>query len=785
MALLVAVLAPGFGARTAPAQTHTSASAVAGTSTELTSLLQARIAEAQTDLNLAQAALRVSTNLPAGATAAEAIDYRSALQRLVRTYQLHLDDLAELDALRQRQVDLDHSVRAWTGFAEPPPYSILFVDDLRDSVQSLDSKIKAAETTRAVVEKFIAEAQTLMKETDEKLRRLSEQLEEVKDSALAARLVWQRELEQVHSRVAAATMASFETRRRKANEELSENRQRRAFAQRKLALAAPHVSFSQADLDKVMGSLETEGPRLETEAQAADADLDTRRKALAEAREKLRLTFQETAQPTTNAAALHRLQELVDVRSTQAQTSADRLGVVRQLLDGLSTERQMWQTRFAYFGSRNLAELQNAYRRLEWLSGLVAAAKPYFKQQIELAANEITEQQNRLQNQAEAPADLMLTRERLESFQQRAELYRRALQGLEKRERLVLRWRESLDWDRQALPFTGRVRDLFAGASGFAAKFWNFELFVAEDTITVEGQPITGRRSVTIGKVLAAILILVVGYWVSSLVARGLERLAVRRLKVEQNQANLIRRWVRVGLVMGLVMFSLISVKIPLTIFAFAGGALAIGLGFGTQNLLKNFISGIIILFERPFRVGDVLDVGGQRGTVTSIGIRSSILQLWDNTETLIPNSALLENNLTNWTYSNRTVRFTVTIGVAYGSDTRRVAQLLGEVAERHGLVQKEPKPQVLFTDFGDSALTFELRYWVDVLKHNAAQVASDLRHMITGAFAENSIPIAFPQRDVHLDSAKPLQVQVLSASEVKGVGKLPSTPPPSDPLTS
>ena len=145
-----------------------------------------------------------------------------------------------------------------------------------------------------------------------------------------------------------------------------------------------------------------------------------------------------------------------------------------------------------------------------------------------------------------------------------------------------------------------------------------------------------------------------------------------------------------------------------------------------------------------------------------SIGLRASVLHLWDGTETLIPNSSLLENNVSNWTYSSRKVRFSVTVGVAYGSDTRRVIQLLGEVAERHGVVEKEPKPQVLFTDFGDSALTFELRFWVDVIKVNSAQVASDLRLMIAGAFAEHGIVVAFPQRDLHLLADRPIPIQVV-----------------------
>jgi small-conductance mechanosensitive channel len=264
----------------------------------------------------------------------------------------------------------------------------------------------------------------------------------------------------------------------------------------------------------------------------------------------------------------------------------------------------------------------------------------------------------------------------------------RALRRFEGLERLAQRWKESLDSDRRQLPLAARFTDLFGDFSSFASRLWTFEIYAAEDTITVDGQKITGRRGVTVGKIVLALVILAVGYWLSLVVSRLLEGLSVRRFHVEPNQASLIRRWVRVVLIMALIVFSLISVKIPLTVFAFLGGALAIGLGFGTQNLLKNFISGIIILFERPFRVGDVLDIGGDKGTVVSVGVRSSVLRLFDS-ETLIPNSALLENNVTNWTYSDRKVRFSVTVGVAYGSDTRLVTQLLSEVAERHGLVEK------------------------------------------------------------------------------------------------
>jgi potassium efflux system protein len=136
---------------------------------------------------------------------------------------------------------------------------------------------------------------------------------------------------------------------------------------------------------------------------------------------------------------------------------------------------------------------------------------------------------------------------------------------------------------------------------------------------------------------------------------------------------------------------------------------------------------------------------------------------------------------VTNWTYTNRRVRFTVAVGVAYGSDTRRVSQLLAEIAERHGLVEKEPKPQVLFTDFAASALTFELRFWVNVIAANAAQVSSDLRQMIITTFGENKISIAFPQRDVHLDTARPLQVQMLPGPSEPGHDGAPTPKPEAD----
>ena len=183
------------------------------------------------------------------------------------------------------------------------------------------------------------------------------------------------------------------------------------------------------------------------------------------------------------------------------------------------------------------------------------------------------------------------------------------------------------------------------------------------------------------------------------------------------------------------------SVKIPITAFAFLGGALAIGVGFGTQNLLKNVISGLLLLMERPLRVGDVIEVDNIRGMVTTIGLRSSTIRDSNGVETLIPNSNLLERNLTNWTYSSFRKRYSLRISVASGSDVRRVKEKLCDLAGQHGQILKEPEPYVLFEDFSEHALLFALHYWIEIGPNiDPATVASDLRFMIEKTFAEEKI---------------------------------------------
>jgi small-conductance mechanosensitive channel len=182
---------------------------------------------------------------------------------------------------------------------------------------------------------------------------------------------------------------------------------------------------------------------------------------------------------------------------------------------------------------------------------------------------------------------------------------------------------------------------------------------------------------------------------------------------------------------------------------AVALGAMGIGLGFGLQNIFNNFVSGIILLFERPIQVGDDLEVNGIWATVKKINVRSTVVQTYDNASLIIPNSDLISNQVTNWSFKDRRLRRHVTVGVAYGSDIELVKRTLLEVADKTAGVLKVPKPDVIFTDFGDSALIFKLRIWVYV--DHMLKIETDVRFEIDRMFKERGITISFPQRDVHV----------------------------------
>ena len=197
------------------------------------------------------------------------------------------------------------------------------------------------------------------------------------------------------------------------------------------------------------------------------------------------------------------------------------------------------------------------------------------------------------------------------------------------------------------------------------------------------------------------------------------------------------------ALLVSFTLLALRAIHFPLTAFTVLGGALAIGVGFGSQNVMNNFISGLILMLERPVRAQ----------------IRSV-----DGRHIIVPNSFFLESNVVNWTLSDDLIRAKVSVGVIYGSPTRLVEQLIRRVVEADEQILQSPVPIVVFAEFGDNALNFDVYFWVKARSPMEMRIVqSRVRFHIDALFREHELVIAFPQRDVHLDSAKPLEVRVLT----------------------
>lgn len=249
------------------------------------------------------------------------------------------------------------------------------------------------------------------------------------------------------------------------------------------------------------------------------------------------------------------------------------------------------------------------------------------------------------------------------------------------------------------------------------------------------------------------VLVLLLFYFAGKLRAWMVDRALVRtRLDIGARQAagSLLRY---LTLFLGFVII-IQTAGIDLTSLNVLAGAVGIGVGFGLQNIAGNFISGLIIMFERPIKIGDRIVVDNVEGDVVEIGSRSTVVLTNDNINIIVPNSKFITENVVNWKYNDTKVRFRVPVGVAYGSDVRQVEGLLLEVAREEPDVLAEPEPVVRFLAFGESALELELRVWSTNAVNRKGKLISALNFAIYDKFRGHGIEIPFPQRDLHIRSA-------------------------------
>jgi potassium-dependent mechanosensitive channel len=726
------------------------------------------LADAKKQLERIEAGGEAPADAPPGTPLPEIMQRLTIARALASTYEKQLNSLEKLDSARRRQREAQRANEEWRGFDRPPPFSVLLADGLRDEIEAAKNSLASAKATSELFRGFEADYQSRLRASQGAARLAAEAADRARGTPSFRKLEWDHGVANLRAALDSSIQGLLQIGLRGAEADADAATAAAVLATRKLNAVGTNVDLPPAELARVLAEIETR-------RRVAERDLERAGKAsaaAAEAAAKAELRAAAGTAPAVTApvdalSPAAELQREVEAAREVATTAAQRVFLLREYLLQLDGEKTVWEARAVAIGLKDPVGARAVYDRLtESLAGL-RATKRYLEQQ--LATVEIRLRDEEARQRAATYKDTPASHLLMETLRQRHKDLREALDDALPLQRLVAHFRADFE-DRRDVSLVERIKDAGARAWLAVRDVWTFELFAIDDSFeTAEGRRLAVSRSVTVGKTFGAALIVLIGYWLSRFIVGRIERTAVASGRATPQAAALVRKWILfvVAAILGLV--ALVSASIPLTAFAFLGGALAIAAGFGLQTLLKNLVSGVMLLIERPLRLGDLVEVDGIRGRITEIGIRASTIRSADGIESMIPNSRFLEGNMTNWTYSSAQARQTIAIGVAYGSPLRTVAELLGDVLQRHGLVLKDPAPQVYLEEYADNSINFSMTYWVEMNESgDTRRVRSDLLLMIDRAFTDAGIAIPFPQRDVHLSTAQPVPVQIVGSAGVR-----------------
>jgi small-conductance mechanosensitive channel len=603
----------------------------------------------------------------------------------------------------------------------------------------------------------------------EELEAASRLLEGFADAARGAVAA----LEVARSAVDDAKQARRETRETSPDSGLADE------ASLQVELAEAELALRRLQLEKARRALETNEARLKRlrdvvtwvrdrvearpeELEARIAELDAETAALSRRREKAdekreaarrrweRLTSGESSEPAEGSAAR------AELAAQRAELGAlkKQVALLGEQLDRLERARELVRRNFALFGLEKPERAELARWDDEGGRALLSLARELRLDRAEQAA--FAQELSALEA-APATGRASEWRERQsEALRQTVAAYDANLASLEAalagEERLL----RALESELVRFDLAGRLRQVGSAL----ASVWRFEVTSSED------------RSITVGRIASGVMVFFAGILLARLLVNWFGPRLLGRLRVDEGAAHAYQSLGYYALLAVAFVTALRIVDIPLTAFAVVGGALAIGVGFGSQNIVNNFISGLILLAERPIKRGDLVELEGTYGNIERIGLRSTRVRTGDNVHVIVPNSAFLENRVVNWTHNDRQVRIRVAVGVAYGSPTREVERLILQAVEENEHVLEKPEPIVLFTEFGDNSLNFEARFWVVIRSlMGRLLIESNIRYRIDELFRESGVVIAFPQRDVHLDAATPIPVRLTrDSSDEEGV---------------
>ncbi len=712
--------------------------------------IELKIKEVRKRLAEAESSENEQTAHQLGITLVQLQERTVKLRELESVYQRLLTALKKKKDLKKDETLFEEKAlsRQQTTISKNPPYSLSFYDTILDKLIAGDNKKETAVLGIRLAEKALEDAGSRLDESRQDLRKYKEKLEAVEPGQDASKLKWSLTRTQLESEIAQAIFDLQKTARQNLSIEVRLAKQNSDITQQNLLWVGKNLHFDNVDLKKQIEDIDRNRDKLQKQLKVQLRSQMKVESAWLYARKRL-----ESAKKKADIALAKARLETADADREASQRLLEH---TEDMLNLLNQQEQVWRNRYTLVKGEIdqekidnwKKEIEDGNVKIERTLRLQESYQNSLQPQITSLEKQLSDQgySKDLRREVKNRLGVLRTLERggieyLSMLQATLQLKQRLFDEIIHKHKKFDLWKL----------FTTRIDKI--------KNIWNLELWVIDE------------HGVTVKKLAIALITLIIGLvFIKKIILFWIRRLLMRT-RMKETTAAATEKIISYFIVFSIVLFALHVVNIPLTLFTFLGGAVAIGVGFGAQNLINNFISGFIIMAEQPIKIGDLIEIEGTHAKVEEIGARCTRIRTAGNVQILVPNSTFLEKNIINWTLSDKTVRGQVTVGVIYGSKVHEVERIMLQVAAEHKKINKNPKPFVLFNDFGDNSLVFDLYFWISMDRiMDRSIIASDIRFRIDELFREAGIIIAFPQRDVHLDTQKPLEFRLVKdKDDLKG----------------
>ncbi|NUM56808.1 MAG: mechanosensitive ion channel [Candidatus Hydrogenedentes bacterium] len=709
-----------LGAESAPVDTPPPTDPAAETRAKLREQLESydqRIQQAEATATDEQAA-RI------GVPIQELHDYALRLRETRSVFEEHVDALDAMAETRRSIAAAEAEIGSYSGLPDPPPYAPWVVDTYRDALDARTTQREIARRGVDQVKELAANASAELKGRQGDYAVANEKHVTNKDAAQSAKLEWAMQAAAAQRDLWQARVAHAQDALKLAEARLDLRDRELDLAERKQKDAESKEQYRPEDLEARRAELTTEREALEKERSAAEAQRDKTKKRLEEAR----TAFENSVEDEEYAVN----QSILELRKVEAEAAQGKASLLREQMDTIYHLTEIWSARYSLHMAPKEFPLRQQRQRLQDYLDSLGVARRVQETREDVLRAEVRELSNRLARMQQSVNSLDNTQQFLKLRTGQLDQLAVSLAANDRADKLTQRVLAEIAAVEQRQSLGERLQQI----GETAQMLWDKEI------VNIDGQPLTLK------KIGIALIILALGFAATRVLTRLVRRAFNARPHIDRTAAATIERVLHYGLLVMIVLFALSIVNIPLTVFTFFGGALAIGVGFGAQTLINNFISGMILMVERPIKIGDIVEVDGHRGLIAEIGARCSRVATFSGVDILVPNSAFLEKNVVNWTHGDSRARFSFVVKVAHETNTRDATRLIMKALEDHGNVLKTPGPSVLFIEFADNAFVFEVNFWLDLrITPDGRVVGSDLRHMIEHAFREAGIEFISPPK--------------------------------------